>query len=163
MLEAGESLCTALSGQAHNQAAAIQYDVVAHSATRLLTRISPPRPYKPGYDIWPDCGPPELDAMKYAVEVLETLAPAPTPSETEAKNQPKRLKRGEAALKIRAALESLANEEMWNVAEADIIIRSGVPRSTYYRALESDEDVKEAMNDYHGRRLGRGPARARDC
>jgi hypothetical protein len=72
----------------------------------------------------------------------------------------KRLKRGEAALKIRAALESLAREGKWNVAEAEIRARAGVSKSTYYSVLSKDEQVKNTMDDYHARRLGRGPVRA---
>jgi hypothetical protein len=88
--------------------------------------------------------------------------PAATPEGTETATKPKRLKRGDAALMICAALNSLAREGKWNVAEKEIMVRAGVPKSTYYRALKHNDDVKEKMHDYHARRLGRGPARSRD-
>jgi hypothetical protein len=71
----------------------------------------------------------------------------------------KRHKRGEPSLKILAALRSLADEGKWNVAETDIRTRAGVSRSTYYAVLNRDEAVKNAMDEYHARRLGRGPVR----
>jgi hypothetical protein len=74
----------------------------------------------------------------------------------------KRLKPGEAALKIRAALDSLAAETKWNVAEWEIIGRAKVAKSTYYRLKRCDDEVKQAMEFYHDRRLGRGPLHAKD-
>jgi hypothetical protein len=74
----------------------------------------------------------------------------------------KRLKPGDAALKICAALNSLAAQGKWNVLEDEIIERARVARSTYFRVKRLDEDVKEAMELYLDRRLGRGPVHARD-
>ncbi len=69
----------------------------------------------------------------------------------------KRLRSGDAALKIVAALESLAANAAWNSPESEIIGRAGVPRSTYYKYIKENDVVKKAMEDYHSRRLGRGP------
>jgi hypothetical protein len=78
------------------------------------------------------------------------------------KMTPKRLKPGEAAFKIVAALDALAADGKWNVAEAEIWMRAGVSRSTYYSVKDRDDTVKDAMERYHDRRLGRGPARPGD-
>ena len=71
----------------------------------------------------------------------------------------KRHKRGEPSLKILAALRSLADEGKWNASEMDIWKRAGVSKSTYYDVLKRDEAAKNATEQYHARRLGRGPAR----
>jgi hypothetical protein len=84
-----------------------------------------------------------------------------TPSESAAP-KPKRLKRGEPSLLIRAALESLANEGSWEAPEHDIILRSGVPRSTYYDVSAKDPEVKKTLAEYQRRRLGQPPVHADD-
>jgi hypothetical protein len=76
----------------------------------------------------------ETAPVAQPLSILEAGAD-PAASGSNAVSTPKRLKRGQAAFKIRAALESLAEEGKWNVAEADIIARSGVPKSTYYRIV----------------------------
>ena len=84
-----------------------------------------------------------------------------TPSESAAP-KPKRLKRGEPSLLIRAALESLANEGSWEAPEHDIILRSGVPRSTYYDVSAKDPEVKKTLAEYQRRRLGQPPVHPDD-
>jgi hypothetical protein len=74
----------------------------------------------------------------------------------------KRHKPGDPALLILSALESLAEEGVWDVAESEIIMRSGVPRSTYYNVLKNDKSVKKVMQKYRQRRLGKGPSFADD-
>jgi hypothetical protein len=71
----------------------------------------------------------------------------------------KRLKRGEAAMKIVAAIESFAEHRQWNAPENEIIKRAGVPRATYYRCSKDDPRVQRTMDAYHARRLGRGPVK----
>jgi hypothetical protein len=83
-------------------------------------------------------------------------------SGSSSKPKRKRHKPGESSLKILAALKSLADEGKWNAPETDIWKRAGVSRSTYYDVLKRDEAVKNAMDEYHARRLGRGPVRPDD-
>ncbi|WP_148594222.1 hypothetical protein [Aquisphaera giovannonii] len=87
---------------------------------------------------------------------------SPIPAPSDAPKRERRLKPGEAAMKIIAALDSLAQAGEWNVAEAAIIHRAGVKRSTYYKCLNRDDAVQKAMERYHDRRLGSGPVRSRD-
>jgi hypothetical protein len=74
----------------------------------------------------------------------------------------KRLRPGEAASKILAALHSLAECGKWNAAESEIARLSGVSKSTYYANLTNDDAVKLAMKKYRACRLGRGPDRKND-
>jgi hypothetical protein len=92
----------------------------------------------------------------------EKVPPTDRGTKAAHKGSKKRLKRGDASLKICAALRSLASEGKWNVPEEEIRVRAGVPKSTYYRVLKSDEQAKLAKEHYHHRRLGRGPLRADD-
>lgn len=74
----------------------------------------------------------------------------------------KRLKSGDAALKIIAALQSLAANGEWDITERGIIQLAGVPKSTYYKVLEREQKVKCARDEFSSRRLGRRPPRAYD-
>jgi hypothetical protein len=74
----------------------------------------------------------------------------------------KRGKAGEAAERIIAALQALAHKGDWNASEIRIIATAGVPKSTYYSVLGSNEAVKKARELYGSKRLGRGPVRADD-
>jgi hypothetical protein len=102
------------------------------------------------------------DDLREVAIVPPTLGDRKPAAKRGTKAPAKRLKPGEAAFKIRAALESLASEEKWNVAEEEIIERAGVPKSTYYRVRRLDDGVKAAMERYHDRRRGRGPLHAKD-
>jgi hypothetical protein len=84
------------------------------------------------------------------------------PQATATAAKPKRLRRGEASLKIRAALESFANEGKWNVSEEEIFKRAGVSRSTYCYVMKHDDKAKRTKEEYHDQRLGRVPPRHRD-
>jgi hypothetical protein len=100
-----------------------------------------------------------LDAVIQGNEPhLAASAPAAQAKPTQ--NRPaKRLRSGDAALKILAALRSLADRGEWNVSESEIIVRSGVSKSTYYSVLANDDEVKLALEEFKARRLGRGPER----
>jgi hypothetical protein len=74
----------------------------------------------------------------------------------------RRLKKGEAAVLICAALDSLAAKGEWNKSDSDIIRLAQVPRSTYYNSTKTDEMVQRSLRDYQARRLGRGPVRPKD-
>ncbi|MDE2100031.1 MAG: hypothetical protein KGL39_22445 [Patescibacteria group bacterium] len=90
----------------------------------------------------------------------------PTDASTAAKparrGNPTRHKRGEAALKIRAVLETLAADGKWDVEEREIIRLARVARSTYYHVLNNDRTVQRVRELYEKQRLGRGPDRIDD-
>ena len=73
-----------------------------------------------------------------------------------------RLKPGDAAFKVCAALRLLAHEGKWDATEKEIAVLAGVARSTYYNVRDRDEAVKHAMENFHRRCLGKGPVRAND-
>jgi hypothetical protein len=132
----------------------------AFEILRDYIQTSPPqRPIEPG-------------APESTTSPLGDFPPA-SPTTTQAKGmgkvgarsttpKTKRRKKGDAAVLIIAALESLAKEGKWDVTEGDIINRAGVSRSTYYNVINNDSRVKRVVKDYRSRRLGRGPVRSND-
>jgi hypothetical protein len=102
---------------------------------------------------------PELERL-----VQEHIAPKVAPPEPAMirpdESKQKRLKPGEAKTLILAVLYSIAEKGEWNKSVAEIIGQAKVSRSTYYNALKHDEDVQKALDEFRGRRLGRGPERA---
>jgi hypothetical protein len=88
--------------------------------------------------------------------------PVPKGPEPPPRTKRTRLKKGDAATKIIAALDSLAAKGQWNAPEGAIIARAGVSKSTYYNLKKNDDEVIRYMKKYHDRRLGRGPVRPHD-
>ena len=67
---------------------------------------------------------------------------------------------GDARIKIISALESLVSDGEWNATTREIAKRASVPRSTCYRILKNDQQVRKLMVEFRKQRLGRGPVRA---
>jgi hypothetical protein len=124
----------------------------------------------------------EVDRMTMP-EVMEALqspmpsgnqatAPAPPPGKDDKPAQPAvarsgrarpaRSKPGDARIKILSALESLAADGEWTKSNVEIAKLARVPRSTYHRVVNNDEQVKKVMAKYNRQRLGRGPSYASD-
>jgi hypothetical protein len=65
---------------------------------------------------------------------------------------------GEAALKVRAALEALIAKEQWGVEESKIISLARVSKSTYYHVINKDKAARRLRDMFEREGRGRGPA-----
>jgi hypothetical protein len=79
---------------------------------------------------------------------------APESGRTRRRHRP-----GDAALKVRAALETLIKEGTWNGQESQIISVAKVAKSTYYHVINNDKAAKATRNLLERESGGKGPTR----